>query len=69
MRYVVNSLLGSELAEYLLYNITAPKSILDAFQGQLFQSGNIVLEGSNQDFLQQSRNAGDLICKSINRLR
>ena len=43
---VVN-LPGSELAEYLLDNITAPKAILDAFQGELFQSRNVVLEMLN----------------------
>ena len=68
MRYAANGLLGSEFAEYLSYDITAPKSIFNAFQGELFQSRNVVLEELNQNFLRQRRNGKDLICKSIDRL-
>ena len=44
MRCVAANLLGSELAEYLLYDITAPEAIPDASQGKLFQRRNVVLQ-------------------------
>jgi hypothetical protein len=64
-RCTVISSLGSERTEYLLYDITAPQSILDAFQGEFFESGNIVLARPNQNFLGERRNSRDLIGESI----
>lgn len=45
MQYAAINLLGSELAEYLLYDITVLKAIPDVSKSELFQSRNVVLSG------------------------
>lgn len=66
MRHVVVNLLGSKLAEYLLYYIATLETIPDAVQGKLFQRRDIVLERIQCSFSHPKEVTRNLVCESIN---